>query len=316
MITLPKTHLRVFPLCLGGNVFGWSANKEQSFEVLDAYYSLGGNFIDTADMYSVWVDGNKGGESELIIGEWMKKRNNQDSVVISTKVGKLFTHEGLEPQSIVEATENSLRRLQIETIDILYAHKDDAEVLQDEYLKAFDSLVRKGKVRYIAASNFTGSRLRSASKISRLNGFSEFVGIQNQYNLLDRKTYELDTAPAIEELGIAGIPYFGLAKGFLTGKYRAGRAVTSVRASSITGYQNSFGEEILSRLELIAANSEKTFSQISLAWLRSQPSVTVPIASARTVDQLHDIATIVNLTSEELAILSRLPSEFQDSSDL
>jgi aryl-alcohol dehydrogenase-like predicted oxidoreductase len=308
MITLPKTNLQVFPLCLGGNVFGWSADITQSFEVLDAYFSRGGNFIDTADAYSAWVQGNRGGESETIIGEWMRVRQNRDSVVVATKAGKLPTYEGLKPTKLVEAVENSLQRLQIQTIDILYAHADDLEVRQNDYLSAFDSLVRAGKVRYIAASNFSGDRLRSASEISKNSGLSEFIAIQNEYNLLNRTTYELDTAPAITDLGIAGIPYFGLARGFLTGKYRPGVSIDSVRASGITSYQNSTGDEILERLKIVANNSERTFAQIALAWLRSQPAVSVPIASARTVDQLHEIATIVELTSDEVALLSGPPT--------
>jgi aryl-alcohol dehydrogenase-like predicted oxidoreductase len=307
MITLPKTNLQVFPLCLGGNVFGWSADKAQSFEVLDAYISRGGNFIDTADMYSVWVDSNKGGESETIIGDWFKTRRNRSSIVIATKIGKLYTHEGLRAKTISTAVENSLRRLQIDCIDLLYAHKDDLQTSQHEYLEAFDKLINSGKVRYIGASNFSGDRLRSASEISKSNGLSEFVAVQNEYNLLNRTAYELDTAPAIADLGIAGIPYFGLARGFLTGKYRSGVNIDSVRASGVTTYQNSVGDEILERLKAVAHNSERTFAQIALAWLRSQPAVSVPIASARTVDQLNEIATIVELTSDEVDLLSSPP---------
>lgn len=304
MINLPKTDLRVFPLCLGGNVFGWSADRSQSVEILDAFTSFGGNFIDTADMYSSWVDGNQGGESETIIGEWIRSRGNRSSLVVATKVGRFPQREGLSHANIVKATEESLARLGFDFIDILYAHKDDFDISQEEYLAAFDSLVKSGKVRYIAASNFTGNRLQSAAEVSNSHGFSEFIAVQNLYNLLDRVDYESDTAPAIEELGIAGIPHTGLAKGFLTGKYRQGQSVESVRIAGVSTYMNESGFAVIERLEQLARDKGATMAQIALAWLRAQPGVCVPIASARNLEQLHDIIKIVELEVEELGYLT------------
>ena len=299
------TDLEIYPLSLGGNVFGWSANREESFAVLDRFFELGGNFIDTADMYSMWKEGNVGGESESIIGEWMRSRGIRSQVVIATKVAKLATRPGLAPTNIRAAIEDSLRRLQTDFIDLYYAHQDDETVAQEEYLATFDQLIREGKVRYLGASNFTAQRLRSAMDISRREGLAPFAALQNHYNLLERDEYESTMLPILQELGIASIPYFGLARGFLTGKYRQGIKVESVRASGVTEYQNERGWEILGRLERIASTRSTSIASIALAWLRAQPTVVAPIASARTVEQLEEIMPIVELTSEELATLSR-----------
>ncbi len=304
MITISKTELTVYPLCLGGNVFGWSADRNQSFDVLDAFLGYGGNFIDTADVYSAWKEGNVGGESESIIGAWMKERGNRDSIVIATKVAKLPTRAGLSKSNIIAAAEDSLRRLQSDYIDLYYAHEDDEKVPQEEYLAAFDHLVTSGKVRYIAASNFSGDRLMSAAQTSQKEGLASFVAIQNHYNLLERKEYE-ELVPTLDQLGVSGIPYFGLARGFLTGKYRDGVKVESVRASGVSAYQNTRGYEMVDRLEGIARERGATTSQIALAWLRAQPTIAAPIASARTVEQLHEIAPLVTLSEEELALLSK-----------
>ena len=304
MITISKTELTVYPLCLGGNVFGWSADRNQSFDVLDAFMGYGGNFIDTADVYSAWKEGNIGGESESIIGAWMKERGNRDSILVATKVAKLPTRAGLAKSNIIAAAEDSLRRLQSDHIDLYYAHEDDEKVSQEEYLAAFDHLVTSGKVRYIAASNFSGERLTSAAQASQKEGLASFVAVQNHYNLLERKEYE-DLGPTLNHLGISGIPYFGLARGFLTGKYRDGVTVQSVRASGVSAYQNSRGYEMVDRLEGIARERGATISQVALAWLRAQPTIAAPIASARTVEQLHEIAPLVTLSEEELALLSK-----------
>jgi aryl-alcohol dehydrogenase-like predicted oxidoreductase len=304
MITISKTELSVYPLCLGGNVFGWSADRNQSFDVLDAFLGYGGNFIDTADVYSAWKEGNVGGESESIIGAWMKERGNRDSIVVATKVAKLPTRAGLSKSNIIAAAEDSLRRLQSDHIDLYYAHEDDERVPQEEYLAAFDHLVTSGKVRYIAASNFSGDRLTSAAQTSRKEGLASFVAIQNHFNLLERKEYE-ELVPTLNQLKISGIPYFGLARGFLTGKYRDGVTVQSVRAGGVSAYQNSRGYEMVERLEGIAHEKGATISQVALAWLRAQPTIAAPIASARTVEQLHEIAPLVTLSEEELALLSK-----------
>ncbi len=304
MITIPRTELSIYPLSLGGNVFGWTATKEESFKVLDRFVDLGGNFIDTADVYSAWKEGNSGGESESIIGEWMANRGNRSKMVIATKVAKLPTKPGLSPANIASAVEGSLRRLRTDYIDLYYAHEDDEKVSQEEYLTTFDQLVREGKVRYLGASNFSAERLKSATQISSDGNLASFITLQNQYNILERDEYERSMIPTLEELGISSIPYFGLARGFLTGKYREGVKVDSVRAKGVETYQNERGWSIIERLERIAKEKSTTISAVALAWLRAQPTVIAPIASARTVEQLEEITPIVGLSDYELAELS------------
>jgi aryl-alcohol dehydrogenase-like predicted oxidoreductase len=304
MITIPRTELSIYPLSLGGNVFGWTATKEESFKVLDRFVDLGGNFIDTADAYSAWKEGNSGGESESIIGEWMANRGNRSEMIIATKVAKLPTRPGLSPANIASAVEDSLRRLRTDYIDLYYAHDDDEKVSQEEYLNAFDKLVRDGKVRYLGASNFSAERLKSAAKISLEGNLASFIALQNHYNILEREEYEKSISPVLRELEISSIPYFGLARGFLTGKYRRGVKVDSVRAAGVETYQSERGWSIIDRLEQIAKTKSTTISAVALAWLRAQPSVVAPIASARTVDQLEEITPIVGLSDYELAELS------------
>ena len=304
MITIPRTELSIYPLSLGGNVFGWTATKEESFKVLDRFADLSGNFIDTADAYSAWKEGNSGGESESIIGEWMANRGNRSEMIIATKVAKLPTRPGLSPANIASAVEDSLRRLRTDYIDLYYAHEDDEKVSQEEYLTAFDKLVRDGKVRHLGASNFSAERLKSAAKISLEGNLASFIALQNHYNILEREEYEKSISPVLQELKISGIPYFGLARGFLTGKYRRGVKVDSVRAAGVETYQNERGWSIIDRLEQIAKTKSTTISAVALAWLRAQPSVVAPIASARTVDQLEEITPIVGLSDYELAELS------------
>jgi aryl-alcohol dehydrogenase-like predicted oxidoreductase len=304
MITIPRTELSIYPLSLGGNVFGWTATREESFKVLDRFVDLGGNFIDTADAYSAWKEGNSGGESESIIGEWMANRGNRSEMIIATKVAKLPTRPGLSPANIASAVEDSLRRLRSDYIDLYYAHDDDEKVSQEEYLTAFDRLVRDGKVRYLGASNFSAERLKSAAKISLEGDLASFIALQNHYNILEREEYEKSITPVLQELKISSIPYFGLARGFLTGKYRRGVKVDSVRAAGVETYQNERGWSIIDRLEQIAKTKSTTISAVALAWLRAQPSVVAPIASARTVDQLEEITPIVGLSDYELAELS------------
>ena len=302
-IPIPKTELSVYPLCLGGNVFGWSADEAQSHDVLDAYTSVGGNFIDTADVYSEWKDGNNGGDSEAIIGSWLKKRGNRSDVVIATKVAKLSTRPGLSAANIEAAVDDSLKRLQSEYIDIYYAHKDDQNTPLDETLGAFDEIVKSGKVRYIAASNYNSARLKEAISISKSNNFAQYIAIQNHYNLLERKDYESDMAPALKELGLSGIPFFALARGFLSGKYRKGATVESVRAGGVANYLNDAGYALLEKLDVLAKSHNTSVSAIAIAWLRAQPTISAPIASARTVAQLNEIVPIVALSSEELLYL-------------
>ncbi len=305
-ITLPKTELSVHPLCLGGNVFGWSADESESFAVLDAYVEAGGNFIDTADVYSEWKPGNTGGESERIIGKWMKARGNRSQMVIATKVAKLSTRPGLSAANIRAAAEDSLSRLQTDYIDLYYAHEDDTKIPLTQTLEAFNALVVDGKVRYIAASNYSAARLREAIHISQTYNWASYVALQNHYNLLERKEFESDVAPALSSMGISALPYFGLARGFLSGKYAAGAKIDSVRADGVSEYQNERGYAAVARLEELAKAHNAPVSAIALAWLRAQSVVSTPIASARTVDQLKEIVRVVNLTSDEVESLSAI----------
>jgi aryl-alcohol dehydrogenase-like predicted oxidoreductase len=306
MAKISTTDLDVFPLALGGNVFGWTANQEESFAVLDAYAAAGGNFIDTADMYSVWAPGNSGGESETIIGRWMKARGNRDRMIIGTKVGMLEPLSGLSANTIAVAAEQSLGRLQTDQIDLYYAHKDDPKTPLEETLGAFDKLVREGKVRYIAASNYTAPRLAEALDVSKRRGFARFVALQPHYNLVERKEYEGELAEVVRREGLSAIPYFALAKGFLTGKYRPGTQVKSARAAGASAYLNERGFKVLAALDEVAGAHHTTVAAVALAWLLAQPTVVAPIASARTTAQLADILPFVELrlSKEELRKLS------------
>ena len=305
-ISLNKTDLQVHPLCLGGNVFGWSADEDQSFDVLNAYTEHNGNFIDTADVYSEWKNGNTGHDSERIIGKWLKSRGNRSDIVIATKVAKLSTRPGLSAANITAAVEDSLRALQTDYIDIYYAHEDDKTVPLRETLAAFDALVKSGKVRYIAASNYTGERLQEALEISKAEGFAQYIALQNHYNLLVRSEYESDVAPVLLKEGISSLPFFGLARGFLSGKYRPGAVVDSVRAAGIADYQNDRGYAVVAKLDEIANSLGTSISSVALGWLAAQPSVTTPIASARTVEQLNEIVNCAPLTADQVAELSEL----------
>ena len=295
MIKLANTDLTVYPLCLGGNVFGYSADKQNSAAVLSFYADNGGNFIDTADMYSQWAPGHIGGESETIIGDWMAKRGNRQKMIIATKVSKLDTRPGLKAANIKAACDESLKRLRSDYIDLYYAHQDDLDTPIEESLGAFDELIKAGKVRYIAASNFTAERLQESLDISKENGLSSYIASQDQYNLLDRE-YEKGLMPTIEKNNLSQIPFYGLARGFLTGKYRPGVSVESVRASGVaSNYANERGWNLLSKLDQIAKDKKTTVAAISLAWLRAQPTVATPIASATKLEQIKEIMPIVEL---------------------
>lgn len=305
-VALGRTELQVHPLCLGGNVFGWSANATQSQEVLSAYESAGGNFIDTADMYSRWHTGNVGGESETIIGDWMRARGNRSEMVIATKVAKLATRPGLSAANIAAAAEDSLRRLGTDYIDIYYAHHDDEEVPLEESLTAFNELVTAGKVRYLAASNYSAARLQEALKISRDLGMSEYLLLQPNYNAIVRDEYEGDLmAVAVKEY-VPVLPYFSLAAGFLTGKYQPGVEVNSVRAGDMPDYKNDRGWAILNLLTEIANQQNTSIAAVALGWLRAQPGVVTPIASARTTQQLAEILPVVELSAEQVAQVNAL----------
>lgn len=306
MITIPQTNLTVHPLCLGGNVFGWSATEAQSFDILNAYSMHGGNFVDTADVYSEWKDGNEGGESEKIIGNWMKKHSNRDSMIVATKVAKYSKRPGLSAKNIVAACDDSLRRLQTDHIDLYYAHEDDGTTPLGETLEAFTKLVQDGKVRYIAASQYSAKRLDEALQISKANGFASYVALQDQYNLMERKGIEGAVEDIISTHGISVIPFFGLARGFLSGKYKPGITVESVRAAGVVPYQNEKGWRTIEALEEIARHYASNPSAVALAWLRAQPSVSVPIASARTIEQLNEIVQVLELRIEDVERLSEI----------
>ena len=307
MITIPETDLVVHPLCLGSNIFGSNADGAQSHAVMDAYFDHGGNFIDTADMYNQWIDGHIGGESETIIGSWMKARGNRSSMVIATKVAKMDRRPGLSAKNIFAACEESLNRLQSDYIDLYYSHEDDQNVSLDETLGAYAQLIAEGKVRYIAASNFTPARLRESIKFSEDNNLPAYVAVQDLYNLVDRTGYETQMAQTVAELGISNIPFYGIARGFLSGKYRPGvTEVDSKRASGALEYASDKNFAILESMDAIANNHNASLSAVALAWLRAQPTVSAPIASARTVAQLNEIIQIVELDAAEVELLNSI----------
>ena len=307
MITIADTDLVVHPLCLGSNIFGSNANEAESHAVMDAYFNHGGNFIDTADMYNQWVEGHIGGESETIIGSWMKARNNRQSMVIATKVSKMDTRPGLSAKNIFAACEESLNRLQTDYIDLYYSHEDDASVSLEETLGAYAQLIAQGKVRYIAASNFTPARLRESIKFSNDNNLPAYVAVQELYNLVDRTTYEGEMQQVVAELGISNLPFYGIARGFLTGKYRPGiTEVDSKRAAGAREYANDKNYAVLAAMDVIAKEHNASLAAIALAWLRSNPTVSAPIASARTVGQLEEIIQVVELSAEEVHALTSI----------
>ncbi|MDS0134027.1 MULTISPECIES: aldo/keto reductase [unclassified Amycolatopsis] len=300
MTKLGNTDLDVYGLNLGGNVFGWTADEPQSHAVLDAYAAAGGNFVDTADLYG------GGGRSEEILGRWLAVRGRRDDFVVATKVGGWQERPGLSAKNIQAAAEDSLRRLQLDHIDLYYAHVDDRDTPLEETLGAFDTLVRAGKVRYLGASNYTAERLAEALSISDQNGFARYAVLQPHYNLVERD-YERDLAPIVAREGLATLPYFALAKGFLTGKYRTkDETGDSPRAARAASYLDADGERVLAALDEVAQAHGVSVATVALAWLRQQPTVAAPIASARTPEQLIDLVASVSLelTDAEVAALS------------
>ena len=295
MAKIGDSALDVFPLCLGGNVFGWTADEAASFRVLDAYYGAGGNFVDTADVYSAWAPGNRGGESETILGRWMAARRTRDRIVIATKVGQAKEAPGLSAKSIRIAVEASLARLGTDRIDLYYAHIDDATTPLEETLRAFDALVREGKVRHIAASNYAAPRLAEALAISAREGLARYVAVQPHYNLVHRGDYEGALAALCAKERVSCIPYFALAKGFLTGKYRPGAKVESARAGGASAYLDARGLRVLAALDAIAAAHAVPVAAVALGWLLAQPHVAAPIASARTPEQLAELLPVARL---------------------
>ena len=304
---LGKSSLSVAPLAFGGNVFGWSADEKRSFELLDAFVDAGGNLIDTADVYSAWVPGNRGGESETIIGRWLKQSGKRDQVVIATKVAKWAEHPGLSPVNILQAVDGSLQRLQTDHIDLYQAHEDDASVPLAETLGAFARLIEAGKVRVIGASNYGAARFADALAVSKQHGLPRYESMQPEYNLVSRDGYEKELEPLIRAENIGVISYYALASGFLTGKYRseADLARSNARGGAVKKYLNPHGLQVLAALDAIAAAQHATPAQVALAWLIARPGITAPIASATSVEQLHELlgAARLQLSHDEIAQL-------------
>ncbi|AQW52341.1 aldo/keto reductase [Streptomyces violaceusniger] len=300
--------LSVFPFSLGGNVFGWTANEAESFRVLDAFVAAGGNFIDTADVYSAWVPGNEGGESETVLGNWFASRGNRSDVVLATKVGAGYPEpRGLTSSAIKTGVEESLQRLRTDYIDLYYTHYDDPSVPVEEIIATLDELVREGKVREIAASNVSAERLEAQLTFSTQESLARYVALQPHYNLVSRDTFEGDLADVAARHGLATIPYYSLASGFLTGKYRPGTAVDSPRSTGAAKYlETERGQKVLAALDDVAANHATEPTTVALAWLLAQPTVAAPLASARSVDQLPPLLASVDLklTQPELDLLT------------
>lgn len=305
---LGSTGIQVYPFALGGNVFGWTVQKPGAFEILDEYTRSGFNLIDTADTYSAWVRGNKGGESETIIGEWLKKRNNRKDVVIATKVGKPMGpgKSGLSRKYIRQAIEDSLKRLQTDYIDLYQSHDDDPHTPMEETLGTFTDLIKEGKVKAIGASNFTALRLGMALEVSNANGYARYETLQPPYNLYDR-SFEKDLQPLCVKEGIGVISYYALASGFLTGKYRSEKDLEkSARGQGVRKYLDAKGKKILSALDEVSAKYHCSPASIALAWLMTRPAVVAPIASATNLDQLRDLikAVEINLDADSIEALS------------
>jgi len=307
---LGQSGIKVNPFAFGGNVFGWTIDEKTSFELLDAFVDSGLDLIDTADVYSIWAAGNKGGESEIIIGNWLKKSGKRDKVVIATKVGKQMGPgmKGLSKAYITQAVEASLTRLKTDYIDLYQSHDDDKDTPLVETLSVYTDLIKQGKVRAIGASNYEASRLKEAIEVSKKNGLARYETLQPEYNLYEREGYEKELEPLCLEKGIGVITYFSLASGFLTGKYRSEDDLNkSKRGQGIKKYLNSRGTSILKALDEVAANYNSTPASVALAWVIARPGITAPIASATNTKQLKDIvaATQLSLSTEAIELLNK-----------
>ncbi|WP_426701240.1 aldo/keto reductase [Rhodanobacter sp. Col0626] len=309
MRQLGRSPLSIAPLAFGGNVFGWSTDEKRSFELLDAFVGAGGNLIDTADAYSAWVPGNRGGESETIIGKWLKRSGKREQVVISTKVGKWAEQPGLSPVNIRQAVDGSLKRLQVDCIDLYQAHADDASVPLEETLDAFARLIEAGKVRAIGASNYDAARFADALAVSRRHNLPRYETLQPEYNLVSRSGYEKELETLVRRENIGVISYYALASGFLSGKYRseADLAKSSARGGAVKKFLNPRGLQVLAALDAVAAAHGATPAQVALAWLIARPGLTAPIVSATSVEQLHELfgATALQLEPGEISALDQ-----------
>jgi Predicted oxidoreductases (related to aryl-alcohol dehydrogenases) len=306
--TLGKSSLQVSPLCFGGNVFGWTADEKTSFKLLDAFVDAGFNFIDTADVYSVWMPGHQGGESETIIGNWLHNSPHRSKVIIATKVGMQMGNgkKGLSKNHIIESVDASLKRLKTDYIDLYQSHEDDPSVPLEETLSAYADLIQQGKVKYIGASNYTAPRLQEALKVAEKNNLPRYQSLQPLYNLAERE-FEKDLQALCVKENLGVISYFSLASGFLTGKYRSNEDLKGkTRGGRVEKYMNERGMKILSALDQVADQHKSTQARVALAWLMTRPSVVSPIVSATNLDQLDDIlrATDLSLNSKDIELLN------------
>ncbi len=304
---LGRSGLSIPPLVLGGNVFGWTVDEAGAFAVLDAFVDAGLSMIDTADVYPAWVPGNEGGESETLIGNWLAQGGRRDKVVIATKVAKWSRHPGLAPATIRAAAEESLARLRIDTIDLYFAHEDDPSVPLEDTLGAFARLIEEGKVRAIGASNYPAARLAEALETSAKHGLPRYEVVQPEYNLVSRKDYETQLEPLVREHGLGVVPYYALASGFLTGKYRTQEDLGSnpARAHGAGRHLNGHGLRVLAALDDVARRHDAVPAQVALAWLMARPGITAPIASATSVAQVQELAgaTALRLSGDDLQAL-------------
>jgi aryl-alcohol dehydrogenase-like predicted oxidoreductase len=312
--TIGTLKLQVAPLAFGANVFGWTADERTSFSLLDACVEQGLNFVDTADSYSHWADGNQGGESETIIGKWFKQSGQRDKIVLATKVGMWKQRPGLSAANIEAAVNDSLRRLQTDYIDVYFSHLDDDKTPFEETLAAYQKLIKAGKVRMIGASNFSGERLAAALKVSKALGLPAYEVLQPEYNLYDRENYETDLEPVAQAHKLAVVTYFSLASGFLSGKYRSkADAAKAARSGLVDKYINERGLRIVDALVEVAKQHDATPATVALAWIIARPSVTAPIASATSVAQLESLAaaTRLQLSAEDMKLLAKASAAAQ-----
>jgi aryl-alcohol dehydrogenase-like predicted oxidoreductase len=316
---LGKSDLELAPLAFGGNVFGWTADEATSFRLLDGFVDAGFNFIDTADVYSHWVPGNRGGESETVIGNWLERSGARQKVLIATKLGMKMPSgtQGLSRAYILESANNSLKRLKTDYIDLYQAHIDDKTVPLEETLGAFDELMKQGKVRAIGASNYSGPRLAEALETSKKSGLPEYVSLQPLYNLYDRADYETNLEPVCQKYGLGVITFFSLASGFLTGKYKSDRDTQArARGERVKHYLNERGFRIVAALDEVAKNYSASPAQIALAWIIARPSITAPIASATSTEQLKELIDATELKLDDAAMdkLNRASQEAEAKS--
>jgi aryl-alcohol dehydrogenase-like predicted oxidoreductase len=305
MRILGRSGLQVAPLMLGGNVFGWTADEKTSFHILERFVDAGGNFIDTADVYSRWAEGHTGGESEAVLGKWFTMSGRRDEVVLATKVGMDMGdgRQGLKPEYIRQAVDASLQRLQTDRIDLYQSHKDDTETPLAETLGAYAQLIEEGKVRYIGASNYKADRLREALELAEIHNLPRYESLQPHYNLLERSDYEQTLAPVVEEFELGVVPYFALAAGFLTGKYRAkSDTAGKARGKMVEKYADERGFAVVQALDEVAQEVNGNPAHVALAWLMAQPTITAPIASATSLEQLEDMIRAMNLTLPQDAL--------------